>query len=273
MKPRTSWERELVAWPKQTEAVPELRRRVDLLVQMKKKSRRKKTVAAATVLALFVGLFLGVPYVRDTASLQTPVATRSTFTLEDGSQAQLNARTQLHADFRYHRRVVTIAEGEAFFSVAKDPAHPFVIHTPGGTIQVTGTQFNVRLTGDGRTEVTLLEGHVNFATPGQADVRSLQPGEQIKTDGTLRTLSHVQMTETLAWRDGYLALEGLTLADAMTRVSAFHGKEIRVDASIASLPTGGTYPLADLPAFLRALESVFPVRAVPDGDSYRLLPR
>ncbi|MDI7010126.1 FecR family protein, partial [Pseudomonas aeruginosa] len=61
----------------------------------------------------------------------------------DGSEVELDLKTRLSfANFRDIRRVV-LDDGEAYFHVTHDTAHPFVVRAGKGSITVTGTRFNV----------------------------------------------------------------------------------------------------------------------------------
>ena len=217
--------------------------------------------AAGLAAALAVSTVWIVPYFRDIRTVATVAAQRSTLSLPDGSRTELNAQTTIHTDFRHGRRKIRLEKGEAYFSVAKDAAHPFAVETPGGTVRVTGTEFNVRLSAEGHPEVTLLEGSVAFENA--AARMQLVPNQQISSDGELRRLSQGEIENVTAWRDGRIVLNGLTLADAAGRFAAFHGKTITVAPDLASLQMGGSYSLEDLPGFFDALsDDRFALRVV-----------
>lgn len=280
-------------WPRAAGLADEFMARVEIRLNRKKRQRRRLISGGAALVAFAAALLWAVPYVRDTATVETVAARRQTLALADGSQAELNARTSLRTDFRYGRRIVRLDRGEAFFAVARDPEHPFLVETPAGTIRVTGTQFNVRLADTGATEVTLLEGSVTVQglTGENRDSRvsdpplaplppvksewSLLPGQQIRSDdGRARTLTPAELENTLAWRTGRLALDGLTLAEAAGRLAAYHGIRIEVAPDVAALRPGGTYPVEDLENFLRAFENALTVKVLPRGDgSYRIIAR
>jgi transmembrane sensor len=88
-------------------------------------------------------------------------------TLPDGTQVTLNK----HSRLSFRERRVTL-QGEAFFQVAPDETHPFVINIDGATVRVLGTSFNVR-DRDGETEVTVETGKVAVSE----GPRSLEVGE------------------------------------------------------------------------------------------------
>jgi transmembrane sensor len=190
--------------------------------------------------------------------------------LPDGTRAQLNAATRLHTDFRRGQRVVRLEQGEAYFSVVKDAAHPFRVETAGGTVTVLGTQFNVRLLPGGAVEVTLFEGGVDFER-AQTHVR-LSPGQQISESGPARVLSEGELAAVAAWRDGRIRLNGLTLAGAAARFATFHGKQIAVAPDAASIEMGGSYSLDDLAGFFDTLSGeALGLRVVRiDADHYTI---
>ena len=253
-----------------------------LEAKLKRRRRRRQTAAgaAATLIAIAVAVW-AVPYIQKTDTVATDAAQRQTLALADGSVADLNARTSLHTDFRYGRRTVRLDRGEAFFSVAKDPAHPFLVETPEGTVRVTGTKFNVRLADASHIEVTLMEGSVRFAGPapgpGNAAATPLAPGQQLAatSDGVkLRTLTLAELANVQSWRSGRLALDELTLGEAVARFAAYHDREIQVAPAVAALRLGGSCPLDDLPGFLEFLEQAFPVRIQTQADgTMHVLPR
>jgi transmembrane sensor len=219
-----------------------------------------------------VTLLWVVPYFRDTQLVTTVAAQRSTLSLPDGSRAEMNAQTTLYTDFRRGRRQVRLEKGEAWFSVAKDAAHPFTVETPGGTVRVIGTQFNVRLAA-GQPEVTLIEGVVAYENAA-ARVQ-LTPGQQISMAGELRQLSFAELENVTAWREGRIVLNGLTLAEAAARFGAFHGKTIAVMPDIATLEMGGSYSLDDLQGFFDALgDDRLSLRVIRrDTDNYGIVRR
>jgi transmembrane sensor len=244
--------------------------------RLKAQKRRRRTALKRTAAALFVigALLWAVPYYRDTGSITVPVATQSQLTLADGSKVELTATAALQTDFRYGRRTVHLDHGEVFFSVAHDAQHPFLVETPAGTVRVTGTKFNVRLEPDGHAAVTLVEGHVIAASEQHPDV-PLDPGQQLAL-GTLKptALTSAEMDRALAWRDGKIILDGVTLGEAASRFAEFHGCSIQVEPAAARLKLGGTYSLKNLARFLEELKSLGSVQIIANQDgSYRILAR
>lgn len=253
-------------WAHQAGVVDRVLEKVAQKVQRKRR-RRRVAASVAGACAVAWAVFWGVPYVRDTSTVATAAAQRQELALRDGSVVELSAQTSLRTDFRYHRRLVRLEQGEAFFSVAHDTEHPFRVETAAGTVRVTGTKFNVRVGDDGRAVVTLLEGGV--AIEDTAVPARLQPGQQASFDRTqsaVRPLAEPELARAVAWRRGVLMLDGLSLAEALARLAAYHGTTIDVAPDAGSLHPGGSIPLSDLSGALGALEEAMPIRVLRRAD-------
>lgn len=262
----------LLEWPRESGKVDLVLRNMEAKLKKRRQRRVRTAAGIASCLLLVASTLWTISFVRFTDTVETAAANRQTLALADGSQAELNARTNIHTDFRFGRRTVRLTQGEAFFSVAKDAAHPFLVQTPAGTIRVTGTAFNVRLTPEGPVVVTLVEGAVTVRQAGTAagtpDV-ALRPSEQLWFDSSAtrtRVMGAREVEQELAWRSGRLVLEGLTLADAAARFAAYHGRQITVSPEVASLLLGGSCPLDELTGFLDFAKESLRVQVHARGD-------
>lgn len=198
-------------------------------------------------------------------SFATPVAQRESLTLADGSTVELDARTSLQVDLDGSLRRLRLAEGEAFFSVTKDPARPFVVETPLGSVRVKGTKFDVRAVSPDELAVTVQEGVVQI-NPALAGASSapivLHATDQLILDpsgATVRPLDARQLDDALAWREGRVVFDGTPLRAALARFARHHGVGITVAADAANLRIGGRFPIDDLNGFLATLEEIAPV--------------
>jgi len=103
--------------------------------------------------------------------------------LPDGTNVWLNTNSKLQYDdamlHKEHREVSLY--GEAFFDVAKDKKHPFIIHTQKVTIKVLGTAFNVKAYPDDHvTETTLIRGIIELSLNSDPQQRILlRPKEKL----------------------------------------------------------------------------------------------
>jgi ferric-dicitrate binding protein FerR (iron transport regulator) len=88
------------------------------------------------------------------------------FTLPDGTRAWLNADSKIsfRSQFSGKTRKI-ILSGEAYFEVAKDKSHPFIVESAGQIVEVLGTHFNINSYADeGSIKTTLLEGSVRVSS-------------------------------------------------------------------------------------------------------------
>lgn len=176
---------------------------------------------------------------------------RSSIVLSDGSKIWLNADSKLDypVAFEGNTREVYLS-GEAFFEVAKNPAHPFIIHLDNGTVRVLGTSFNIKAyKGSNRVETSVATGRVafiprqkpaqtnkdtTFLTPDVKAIYSLETGEVT----TLNTIS----SEDKAWTEGKLIFKALTFdAIALELERTFGKKVVFADESIKQYRLTGSF--------------------------------
>lgn len=217
-------------------------------------------VAIAAVVAVTFVLWRPAPAAQEIA---TSTATRQTVTLEDGTKVELNARTRLEFRNVGAERRVHLFEGEAFFSVSHDASRPFFVETPAGSVRVTGTKFNVRSESAADLEVIVAEGSVEMSTPpaapgGSTEKINLVAGNRgFARDGgrpKKEALTPDALAAALAWREGEIVLNDLTLQQALQRFSRFHGQRIEISAAAAGLHPGGRMALANLDGFLENIQ-------------------
>jgi transmembrane sensor len=227
-------------------------------------------LAAAAAVALGFLLAWYGPSGR-TERLDTAAGQRRSFTLADGTRVELNAHSQLVVELRRRERHVRLAGGEAFFAVARDRARPFVVDTPGGSVRVTGTVFDVRTEGAAELEVTVVEGAVQVRPTamggGRPDaVVSLVAADQLSagTEGVgVRALSPGDLEDALAWRQGQIVFNGVSLGTALARFARYHARSIAVTPEAAKLTLAGRFSLDDLDGFLTELAQALPVQVRP----------
>ncbi|WP_315822132.1 FecR family protein [Paraflavitalea speifideaquila] len=142
--------------------------------------------------------------------ITTPRTVKDTVRLPDGSTIVLNAGSRLHypENFSNTERSISLEEGEAFFEVAHDPAHPFVVHTGPLTTTALGTSFNIRTYAtENKVTVALFTGkvkidHLNTAG-NKASTMMLLPSEQVSFDRrqlSLRKTSFAKSEEVAGWK-------------------------------------------------------------------------
>lgn len=154
--------------------------------------------------------------------------------LSDGSRVWLNADTKLRfpAVFSGDNREVHV-EGEAFFEVKADAAHPFVVHAGGNSLQVLGTSFNVN-TFDQAVTTTLATGRL-LVTAGAGREMILPDEQTVYKSGKLEKQA-VDTRLYTAWKDGDLFFEDATLAEICRYLERSYDYHFEFDdASLSSL--------------------------------------
>lgn len=192
--------------------------------------------------------------------------------LPDQSQVELNRRTSLWYLGYKARRAVTLAAGEAYFDVQRDPQKPFVIGTDNARVRVTGTHFNI-WTSEQRTAVTVTQGSVLVA-PLTADLNfgqatELTAGMQaVFVPGQPHLLRRVDPATAAAWRKGRLVLDDISLREALPQINRYLDLPLTLAADGAGdLRIGGSYDTAELDQLVTALPQILPVQLRRTGDS------
>lgn len=147
--------------------------------------------------------------------------------LADGSAVWLNAASSITypTGFRGAERVVSIS-GEAYFEVAHDAGHPFIVEQGDMRVRVLGTHFNVRAYGDDRLrEVTLLEGAVRVQRGSLQE--TLQPGQQAALDPARLTIRSADLESVMAWKNGQFIYDGADLRTIMQEISRYYDVDVR----------------------------------------------
>ena len=214
-------------------------------------------LAAAAAIAIAVVSWRATP----TASEVPPVAVDDLKRriLEDGSSIELNLGAVVTTDFSATVRRATLVRGEALFTVAKDPARPFLVRAGGVDVRAVGTAFSVRLDTT-NVEVLVTEGRVALArmetdTPanknGQADPSAVlrPPSAEIsaghRATVSLTTAAPPQVVpvspqavaQHLNWQPQLLDFSSAPLAAAVAEFNRRNRVQfILADAELAALP-------------------------------------
>ncbi len=130
--------------------------------------------------------------------------------LEDNTKVWLNSESQLKYPVAFVKgktREVELLYGEAYFEVSPSTNHngdKFKVHTQQQTIEVLGTQFNVKAYKENKEiYTTLAEGKVKVEIDGIT--KMLKPSEQTTYNKTTKSINvtTVDVSYETAWRTGY----------------------------------------------------------------------
>lgn len=107
--------------------------------------------------------------------------------LSDGSIVWLKGKSRLTYPVKFKGNLRSVdLEGEALFEVAKDHAHPFVIHCAGLKTRVLGTSFNIKQSGR-KIEVNVLTGRVLLSSAHAAAI-TLHPYQKAVYSALKKTI-------------------------------------------------------------------------------------
>ncbi|MCF2504243.1 FecR domain-containing protein [Dyadobacter sp. CY107] len=125
------------------------------------------TVWAAAVVALALLAFGWFHFQSNKSDETQRIATTNNTTdsvLPDGTKVFLNYNSSLTYPSNFNGDLRTVSlQGEAFFDVKPDAAHPFVINANGTEIRVLGTSFNVKAYKEAPVRVDVSTGKVEVS--------------------------------------------------------------------------------------------------------------
>jgi transmembrane sensor len=199
------------------------------------------------------------PLAQLAADLRTGTGERRDFTLPDGSQLSLDARSAADIDFREGHRTVTLRQGALVVQAA--PRHhsgvPFVVRTAHGTVRALGTRFVVRQEAQYST-VGMLEHSVEVTAPG-TEPHTLAEGRSARFGPDGIAPLDASPTAASAWQRGMLEAHDQPLGEVVQALRAYRAGFIRIAPGAAALRVYGTYALDDTDRALAALAETLPV--------------
>lgn len=211
-------------------------------------------------------------------AFRTAVGQQATVTLPDGSQVTLNTDTVVRTAADETRRLVYLEKGQAYFKVARDRRHPFVVSAAGRTVTALGTAFDVRVD-HGRLKVILVEGKVRVeaakpprppaAGDGGPMATDMSAGSQLlaSNDAEWR-LTPTNVVRETSWVKGQLVFDGAPLSRVVEEMNRYSTRKIAIaDPGLAERRVGGNFAAGDVQGFAMILEAagIATLREEPDG--------
>ena len=190
-------------------------------------------------------------------------------TLPDSSVVWLNSATRLSlpADFVTHREVSL--SGEAFFDVAHDAAHPFVVLAGNTSTKVFGTSFNISAYPEaGELRISLKSGKVAIAYGDKAQ-KVLLPGELMiydKGSGSGEVMQEAT-GDMDAWTAGGMVFYKTPLKEALAQIEARYGLHIIYDHSITNRTITARFENTALEKVLQSLSFGWDLHFTRAGDT------
>jgi transmembrane sensor len=231
----------------------ELRSRIEPPV-----SKRFSWLKIAAAVLLFFGASYSAFYItQNTSSIATAYGESITTTLSDGSIVQLNGGSSLKYSAWWGDERKIELSGEAFFKVAKDKAHPFVVYANGTKTTALGTEFNVHAyPEDSVIQVSLVEGSVEVGGFNQVD--TLAPNQQASFSWKDKgfNIQAFQTSNVLGWRTKKLLLSKTSFGQLAVLLRRNYGVVLSFeDASFKAYTVSGQLENTDINAFLEAVSA------------------
>jgi transmembrane sensor len=203
---------------------------------------------------------------------------RNQFKLPDGTVGWLgyNSELKYHVDSN-NQRIVDLV-GLAFFNVTHRQKQPFIVKTPSKlNIEVLGTRFNVSsYSEDNSCEVILEQGSVRLNLQDRK-VGEMRPNERViyQSENNSIEKSSVNALDYVAWKDGKLILNDVSLKETCLKIGRFYNVEFELKTEVIDNQKVRLV-LQDetLEDALKLLSMIVPVkyqiekRKIMDNDSY-----
>lgn len=164
--------------------------------------------------------------------IATAIGEQKEITLPDGSTVWLNACSKISypKNNKSDLREVYLS-GEALFSVTREFPKRFVVTTKEMSVEVLGTQFNVKAyLEDNVTSTTLISGKVEVILKDKEYL--LNPNQELVYNRTDKSLIIQEISNnTLLWRDGVLMFNQMTLQEIIKNLERQYGVKFQYTPS------------------------------------------
>ena len=205
--------------------------------------------------------------------VEVPVGEKMTLMLADGTRIVANSRTIVRYPKRFdgeYREVYV--KGEAYFDVAHDAEHPFLVHSDNFRVKVLGTKFNVNNYDTSDSQVVLVQGAVELKTTNNDRVR-MKPNELVSLqEGSFAEKRAVNTDEYTCWMQGMINLDGESVESVAQRLSHYYGVTILFDDGMSADKFYGKLMLGDrVSEALQSIETMTQTRMEIHGDTIYLV--
>ena len=249
-----------------------LAQRSEFIEGMKESGIRNDSLAGLNYVgAKIQGKEIGEEIVYNT--MQIPVGGFYQLKLADGTKVWLNSLTQLRfpVTFAGEERKVYLT-GEAYFEVARDSVHPFIVATDEGMeVKVYGTEFNVDTYRKGTVKTTLVNGKVGIRVSATGEEVRLSPNQMALFTKATQSIQveNVDPYRAIAWKDGKFVFEDEPIEEIMERLSRWY--DIKVFYANERIKkhtfTGIITRFADISDVLHLMEETAAVEFRIQGDT------
>lgn len=242
-------------------------------LQDKKRILKKSLYYAAALIFLVVcgswmlsSLYVNVPGKPNSEEIASEKNQVTRFRMSDGTQVTLNSgsRIKVPEKFSGENRQVEL-EGEAFFDVASDSLHPFVVDVNGAKIKVLGTQFNLKAEAtSNEVQVAVFEGKVRLQNDNPKSNQGITLTKGNFANYNLQTKDFIIEKTAVAnyrsWMTRRLIFKNNTLADVSRQLERLYDVDIHFgNNQLKSRKLSINFEKRDLPSVLDIISTTLDI--------------
>lgn len=221
--------------------------------------------AAAVVIGLFGILRVLSPSEQDLVAYTEPVTSR----LTDSSEVVLSPGSRLEARMGRERSIAL--NGKAWFEVARDTEHPFIVRSGDLEVTVLGTGFEVSAYDTSNMwTVRVRHGRVRVEAGGERV--ELVAGERVRLDRHPRAFTREGPVTVEAWGERIVQFQNAPMSEVVVELQRIY--HVRVDLSneaLAKCRLTATFEGEPIDQVLRVIAGTFGLRVTkPAPDNYLL---
>jgi len=221
--------------------------------------------AAAMVIGLFGIIRLLSPSEQDLVAYVKPVTSR----LADSTEVLLSAGSRLEARMGQKRSIAL--QGKAWFEVARDAEHPFIVRSGDLEVTVLGTGFEVSAY-DTSNVWTVRVRHGRVRVEAGRDPVELTAGERVRLDRGTGIFAQEAPVTVEAWGERIVQFQNAPLSEVVVELQRIY--HVRVDLSkgaLARCRLTATFEGEPVDQVLRVIGGTFGLRVTkPAPDNYLL---
>ena len=224
------------------DAIEEAETNVVQMPWLRRNYRYVSGVAAAFLIALFMGFLVRNSF-NSTITYAYNGQNESSYILPDGTSVNFNGESTISYPEHFAKSDRSVDfEGVAYFDVAKDEAHPFVLHCNNMDVEVLGTSFLLNAEKNaGRYTVDLYTGKVKMTTfdekgnvLSQAEINPGERGVWNASSSELKTMNYSEVKEEELLTEHVLVFNNENLSKIVEALEYIYKVEIDLGESCAS---------------------------------------
>jgi transmembrane sensor len=217
-------------------------------------------IAAAILIFIFIGAGALYTFIPKNETLVAENVTKES-KLPDGTKITVNKHSKITYNDRYNKKERKVRlEGDAFFSVEKDPEKPFIIDAETFYVEVLGTQFYVN-TNENERKVVVTEGRVAvYRYEDKRDMIVLTAGEEVLLDKKESGLKKAELSNPnyLSWKTKVFAFKDQRLDEVCKELERVYDVKFKfVNPELKSCRLSVAFENQEIEGILNVLTATF----------------